>query len=359
MITNIKELKNHSLDFIEKFLKECTIEEKIDAYYVSIEIRSKRLILRKANGKEITQEDLILNSMYGRLRKDWEFFRIANEQFFAEHVGYRIYMFYLPSKKPILTEYMSGIGYIIDRITKPNAEIDAEALEMILPLNYTSKFGIVLKKPFSKREDEDGLYREVAESVKSGDFQDVEEIIDFQKSSLFAANVPEGYIFRTSGKNIYQYICSEDIDEEKRVATSEKAQFEYLLMDFIHYWEQLDGETSLLVSGDYVKTVCSLFNDYIQNSEKFTHKIENNLDENSLEAPCVGQRFDVGYEFIPDITTRVLCHEKALYKNIFRILLVNLSREKKLEHCILMNKEKVKSWNTIVKTIKNISIRTF
>ena len=38
MIKDIKELKNHSAAFIEDFLKGCEAREKIDAYYVSVEI---------------------------------------------------------------------------------------------------------------------------------------------------------------------------------------------------------------------------------------------------------------------------------------------------------------------------------
>ena len=125
-------------------------------------------------------------------------------------------------------------------------------------------------------------------------------------------------------------------------------------MDFINFWDNLDEINSVLVSNDYTKTVCLLFNKYINESERCTHKIENNVDASSLEAPCVGTRFDIGYDYIPDATTKTLCQENALYKNIFKILLANLRRRKKQEHCILLNKDKVEKWNELVTTLKNI-----
>ena len=36
-----------------------------------------------------------------------------------------------------------------------------------------------------------------------------------------------------------------------------------------------------------------------------------------------------------------------LYENIFKILLVNLKRKKKIEHCVLMDKRSVEKWNDI------------
>ena len=126
-------------------------------------------------------------------------------------------------------------------------------------------------------------------------------------------------------------------------------------MDFIRFWDELEDVDRFNTAGDYVKTVCALFNEYINNGEKYTHKIENNIDETSLEPPCLGTRFDMGLEYVPDNTTRELCTEKVLYKNIFKVLLVNLKKPKKVQHCLLMNQDKVEQWNSIVKTIKNLT----
>ena len=354
MIKNISELKKHSPEYIDKFLRCCYVREKIDAYYLSVEIRTKRLIFRKANKREVTREDMILNSMYGRLAKDWDFFRMANDEWFADHRGFIIYMFYLPCRKPVLTEYVSGTSYIIDRIEAPDGRIiSGEETVAFCELSQTDKFGIkrlpVLKK--TVHPDFDSL----VERIKQDDMTWIDDFIDFQNSEIFAAGVPEGYMFRYADKCIMQYICNETGDDlSSRKGSAEKAQFEYLLMDFVHYWDSIDDLSRFVVSGDYVKTVCNMFNDYIENCERYTHKIEQNVDEQSLDVPCVGTRFDMGFDYIPDVTTRRLCQESTLYQKIFKILLVNLRREKKHELCVLMNKDKVKEWNVIVQTLKNL-----
>ena len=106
----------------------------------------------------------------------------------------------------------------------------------------------------------------------------------------------------------------------------------------------------------YVKTVCTLFNDYIINWEEQKHNIETNIDINSIKPPTHNNSFDIGYEYIPDIITINLCKSSELYKAIFKILLANLKKGKDNKRCIYMNKSQVEKWNIIV---KNIKIRTF
>ena len=67
MIKDISALRDRSTEFLTRFVENCTVEEKIDAYYVSIEIHTHRLVFRKANNRKITRPDMILNAMYGTL----------------------------------------------------------------------------------------------------------------------------------------------------------------------------------------------------------------------------------------------------------------------------------------------------
>ena len=95
MIKNIDNLKKKSISFITKFLDECTVEEKIDTYYVSVEIRSKNnIVFIKSNGKVIDRCDLILNEMWQQMFNDWTHFKMVNQDWFDSHIGYKIFMFY-------------------------------------------------------------------------------------------------------------------------------------------------------------------------------------------------------------------------------------------------------------------------
>ena len=117
MIKDISLLKDKSVSFIKEFINNCTVEEKIDAHYVIVEITSKQTItVKKANGKVVDRVDMILNNMWSQLVTDWNFIRLTNQGWFAAHVGYTISMFYLPCNKPLLVEYKNNIKYLIDRI---------------------------------------------------------------------------------------------------------------------------------------------------------------------------------------------------------------------------------------------------
>ena len=126
-----------------------------------------------------------------------------------------------------------------------------------------------------------------------------------------------------------------------------------MLSNFIKYCK-LHAYTDKITQS-YTKTVCNLFNDYIINNEKPTKFIENNIDIDSIENPNIGQKFDIGYEYIPDQVTKTLCQESELYKNIFKVLLANLRKGKDFTHCIYLTKKEVDEWNMIM---KNIKIRT-
>ena len=152
-------------------------------------------------------------------------------------------------------------------------------------------------------------------------------------------------------KYIYQIICNK---RENRVASAEKSQYEFLLLDFIKFWNNTENIEHFL-DNNYIKTVCNLYNLYISQERK-SGVIEKNIDPNSLQSPCIGKRFDICYINIPDEQTINNCKESELYKNIFKILLVNLKRMKNENHCILMNNRTTEQWNDIVRTITNITI---
>lgn len=333
---------NNKQTFIEKFLRQCKIEEKIDAYYVSIKIMSRSMLkFYKGNREEISREDLILNSMWSSLIKDWNMFRQANESWFSSHVGYSVNVFYLPVRKPMLTEYINGVRYIVASVTETSGTrtpVSASDFDM------TKEFGITFQKDVVKYRDAD--YKEVARKIKENpdDAASIisDEIIDWTGSDIFADSFPEGFVLRYNSKQIYQMTFSES---SARNVRAEKSQYEYLLTDFIRWWEQ-NSKVAGLVYGDYIKSVCDVFNFYIEN-EKETSKIKDNIETESLEAPCFGERFPMCYKYVPSEKTVELCMEDPLYENIFKILLVNLKRKKKIEHCVLMDKRSVEKWNDI------------
>ena len=350
MIKTIELLKKKTPDFIRKFFKECTVEEKIDTYYVCVEIVSKNnVFFKKSSGKIIDRTDLIVNEMWQRFVNDWKHLQLVNEDWFEEHIGYKLHMFYFPCAKPILTQYSDNISYIIDRVEFNNSAV-ADVESVFSGMNMADKFNIEFKHLLVKKDDISAVVEDFINSEEGKPVDFIKDIIDFDKSVIYATEKPEGFIFKYGKKHIYQLVSR----EENRVASAEKTQYEYLLINFTKFWNSDDNVTECL-SHSYTKSVCNLFNRFIAR-EKETREIENNIDASSLESPCVGKRFDICYVNIPDEQTVALCKESELYRNIFKILLINLKRTKDIEHSIMFTKKNIDDWNMIVRTIQNVCI---
>ena len=345
MIKDISLLKGKSVSFIKEFINNCTVEEKIDAHYVIVEITSKQTVtVKKANGKVVDRVDMILNNMWSQLVTDWNFIRLTNQEWFAAHVGYTISMFYLPCNKPLLVEYKNNIKYLIDRIMFNDEPQNIE--QFVSRIRLKDKFCIDIKRGLSK-----SVNHEVLDTINGSTKESIDYFTIFNDmvitDNLIAVDKPEGYIFKWN-KNIYQLLYN-----TRETISTEKTQYEYLLCDFVNYCKSNNYQEKIQQS--YVRTVCTLFNDYIVNWEEKNHNIEKNIDVNSIQSPTLGVSFDMGYEYIPDIITLNLCKSNEMYKSIFKVLLANLRRGKDNNKCIYMSKKHVDDWNIIM---KNIKVRT-
>lgn len=344
MIKHIDKLSSQSTRYIKDFINGCTIEEKIDTHYITVEIISKNEIkIKKANGSEIDRVDLILNSMWNKLFLDWNYLKLSNRAWFNSHLGYSIKMFYFPCDVPLLTKYDSSIRYIFDKVSFNNNDISVSCLKSInFPDAYKVDYKCFQDKVGGACDIYEKYLKESSENKKP--LSEVFLSLIDKSSKRYAVDEPEGYIFKYNSR-IYQISKNDN-----RKIEQEKSSYEFLLSDFIKFSKAHNYTDKITQS--YTKTVCNLFNDYIINGEKKNHNIENNINVDSIESPYLGTKFDIGYEYIPDQVTKTLCQESDLYKNIFKVLLANLRKGKDFTHCIYMSKREVDDWNIIMKSIK-------
>lgn len=350
MIRSVEELKKETPRAAAEFLRRCKVEEKLDAYYFTTEVRSKKtLAFVKSSGRIVDKTDLVLNEMWQRLVNDWTYFRLANPEWFEKRVGWKVHAFYFPCRKPVLTEYKPGVSYVVDRLENGSEAFMDPEPEMG-GMEFLDKFGIRFKKTLKTLPVEKELEDEISRVWKDGG--SVSELLlksyldPSAKDDLYASDEPEGYVLKGGRRKTYQIALH---PEECRTASAEKSQYEYFLADFEKYWASLD-DIGQFLSRDYVKTVCNLFDGYVA-AEPPDGGIESELTAESLEGPCVGKRFGLCYENVPDAETARLCRESDLRRNMFKILLVNLRRPKDPAKTMLMSPKEAAAWNDIVDTL--------
>jgi hypothetical protein len=348
MITDISDLKTSSRDFIGRFISECTASEKIDAPYIEMVIRPNKVIFCRFRHR-LSPVDLILNADYSRMMMDWEMIRSVNSEWFTSHQGCSVFFFYLPSEKPLCTEYKPGNVYIIDRIV--NSGITFNDFDGMESLDKLDRFGVSFKYDLKMEEVPEDEIDDIVTEFRKGSFL-LSGLIS-EDARLFATDKPEGYIFRFGKRHVYQEIIKDSIYRKQDIPESARSQFEFLLIDFTHFWETIDD--IYVDEGDYVKTVCWLFNDYMAYQEK-SKTLDGNITPDGLEPPCLGRRPQTDYRRIPNTRTVELCQGSELADNIFKVLLVNLRKEKRNDSCVLMVPRQVDAWNNIVKTLRNSGI---
>ena len=343
MIKNIEDIKNFSPMYIKEFMQGCTIEEKIDTHYMTIEISPYECVIKKANQNPLTRIDLILKSAWHNIYIDWNYLRMTNTEWFLKHAGYVFKVFYIPSEQPIRTKYDPTIRYIFDTCTFNNQQVDIH--EVLNELKFPDTYKIDFKTMLVRKELVDSSYKRKTKEIQDGKpAADVfSSLINKDESHIFAVEKPEGYIFKYKSK-IFQ-TCEHIASEQ-----NEKSSYEFLLIDFIRFCKETNYSTKILKS--YVKTVCNLFNDYILNWVKTNHNIEKNITAESIQTPYIGTAPKTGFAYIPDSITKVICKESPLYENIFKVLLANLNKGKDENRCIIMSRKHIDQWNNIIKNIR-------
>lgn len=338
-IKNISALADKSIYYINKFLSNCTIEEKIDSHYMYFTIEGKdKLRFYKGNNKEISRVDLIINSMWNQFILDWTYIMYKNSEWFNNHIGYKFYMFYIPNNKPLSTTYnIDKPTYIIDRILFKSKMQSIKEIINELDINNNS-YNIFIKTYLKRKK-----INNIDNITSSEDLINISRDLLLSNNNILAAdNKPEGYIYRWNNYT-YQDVLN---NQDKTHIEVERTSYEFVLCDFLKFLKSINYME--YVAPKYVKSVCNLFNMYIINSESVTNTVSKNVNIDALDPPIYGHSFDMTTTYIPDAITRQFVESNELYSKIFKILLVNLSKRKYLKHCIYMNKQQVDQWNALV-----------
>lgn len=332
-------------------MKKCIFEEKFDTHYVKVKILgSKKIVCCKSDGRAVTSEDIILNKMWSDYVEDFAYLQTTQEfqDFIKENVGCTLGLFYFPCHKPINIKYnfKSDRLYILHQIYD-----NYEKYEKLLSHNIHPN--IHMPTDFSNIDKGFEIYYPEYHYISEPMADILYDTCKWEPTlkNSWCENIDDiEYIFHY--KNRY-YQISNNKEYNIKPEHTERSSYEFVLCDFINFFNQFNIEQ---LRGSYKQIVCTCFNAYIENWEKTTNYINNNVDASALLPPHIGYMHpdNIKPPYITNPKTLALCNESELYKNIFKILLANLKSIKKKKYCVYMNDKQIKQMNNIVKAIKNI-----
>lgn len=383
-IKDIENIKNKNENAQKEFYENCTIEEKIDAYYVSVEIISNNILKFRKSNKELTQVDLIINKNWALFINDWTTIFNANKDLFKPLLGYRLNMFYFPNSSPLSTYYKDGFKYLIRSVSN-----GYEHNKILTHFDYLwfEKFYEGLNNVDENLKSQIKIYRNINFDNKSFVSQMQKNNISLSNYSehlLDFINKDEFYIDSTSskaiehncleiilryGKTLYQYrhrLNNSNIErttiEDEITMKHKQLAFEVILQDFIRYATKDYKDRYIdFITKDYVESVNNIFLDYI--GTKYNEREIDSLfvflygyfQPSDLTPPCLGTPPTMNVKHIRNNKIIELFEEHSdnvWLKNIYKILLVNLKLYKKPIYSHYMSKNEIDKWNNIVTNIK-------
>lgn len=336
MIRQLTQIKNESPKFIKEFFENCTITEKIDAHYCFVRICSKHNFkFFKNDKKELTQVDMIINSIWEPMMKMLTELLIKNFEWTERNIGTEIFFFYFPNKCPLRTTYKNDYSFVFDRIEYPsNIKPETydeykERFNDFLSLStkklvhgtttYNTRYGI--HPSWWLEENEYDINPDM--SVK--DMYDI-----FSKCNIgLLSDDPEGFILR-DGKHTYQ-ICKHNPSEP--ISFSQKTYLEYILMDILKYYKKnKDDFDKFITPHNYVKTICNIFESYYIDRVNFIHM---NFYPEDLTPYHIGPKLpETNYNLIPSSKTTCMIRDTendpdGMAELVFKLMLVNLKKKLK------------------------------
>lgn len=345
MLKNISELKNKPKEYQKEFFDKCRIEEKIDAHYVSVSVESKfKLVFRKANGKVISQVDLILSTLYSSLVEDWNIIFINNREFFEKNIGMTIFMFYFPNTNPVSIDYSNFLngkktGYLISNVVdRGNKQISKEYFLKNINCDKRQNVFIAVQHTLPRVNKRDDV-----------PIDDLSVIDMFEESGLLnkSIDLSEGVILKYK-TDIYQYLFHESSEKDNAESAS-KTPFEYLLADIVAFYKSIKNDFQDYLTNNYVTTICNIFNAYVGN-QVITSNITKEIEVEDIEVPS-SHKYGINLSYIPNIQTKLICSSSKMFENIFKVMLANMNKKKNFNYCVYLSKKQVEEWNNMVDII--------
>lgn len=331
----IKELNSLSTKEIDNLLDtDVIIVEKIDAPYFFIEKNNGVARIYKSNHEEITDIDMILNSMYRNIKS------ISNNIIETlKGNDYKIGLWWFPIEKPRLISYpkyekqfmiSDYSGNITSKEIHNLCEHGILNIPIIANIHITSK---ILSK---------------IKAYISGNISDLFLLYDITKENKKYTGTPfqnmEGVIFKTP-KHPYQIIINDSKLVDKN-ASSKKIYRDVILKDFLYWYKEhlpyIEGDTML-------KKITYLFSKYINTTDILNrYKIE----KDDLIPPEYGYIGEFGLDMLPNTELQQRLMTDKVSREMYKIILNACRKHIKSSKTDLLSEKDIENFNKMIDEIR-------
>lgn len=333
-----------SQEEVKQALEHARVSEVVWGHKLSIDVVSRdRIKVRKANGLEVSEVDLTLNSFWNDVVRDWETAMMKCPDTFNDHLGMSIGVCLLDGEMHMsshVAQFQKPRVYAVEEVTAHDGQDLTGGLksEIAKVMTYSVDDALCL----TTRDDLNSIEGEGVEvKLCEGAILTVDRDKLLREPSDVA-----GFMIELGDRTLLKAMVQEKHAREKKPTVA----LEFLYVDILK-WLLSDDMANIekcVKPNDYIGTVCNMFETYIiSTKELVTHHLEKNIDAIDLVAPGTDQT-KVCTDFIKSRRTKILCQESDLYNNIFKVMLVNLQRHKDLKWCSYMNGQQIEKWNKVV-----------
>lgn len=330
----IRELKTISDTELKSLLNtEIAIFEKIDAPYFSIEMHNGTPVFLKSNHEEISDIDILINSMYRDIKI------MSNDIIKQIHQNdYKIGLWYFPIEKPRSITYKNYANRFM--ISDFSQNISDEIISL-------KSLGILPQPIIAKTTITDKLLSKI-KSYSDGNITSLFLLYELTKSVSKYSGTPmqemEGVVFKTK-KHPYQIIINnpEIIDKN---APSKRIYRDVILKDFLFWYNKhlpyIEGDSIL-------KKITFLFNKYL-NETDITDRY--NIVSDNLTPPAYGYIGKLSLDLIPNQELQQRLVTDRVSREMYKIILNACRKPMKKTSNELLAESEITSFNKMIKEIK-------
>lgn len=304
---NFKDITQKELDYLKAHTVD--VYEMLDLPYFKVEIDRDRVDIFTSKGKNITEIDAIINSVYKDIRE----FVINNIALNCDDIvdafgPTKLGFFYKPVEKPNCIRYnnIPNGSFILNYFftsDKSSKNVD-KLIDIVGDCFYEYPFITEL-----------GCLHDV--DVNADPKSLVEDIAGVYTWSKEPVQFIEGIILSSGdGKKKYKIVVNST--ETNIDKSTLKIYRDFVVEDFARVMIDGDYITDINYGTDYIKIMCDLFLKYINDSELL---LRTHIDPEDLLPPKEGYIGDIDYDKL-NSTVSIICNGNEVFKNMFRIILV-------------------------------------